>query len=328
MSGIFTSTGRLTNEGKQLSDINNYLNLIIKDLTIHIIPLSTKTSINIARGIGGVLKCYIPSIYHPSLTHIAIQLNLEKSEDIAILEYGQYYSEESDLKKKNLFISSSSSNVPKENHNENLYYYINKDNINKDKRDGARLTIFTNNFLDYAKSRNVSHKYEDISEMITDIIACQYYDMPINEYYQKKLADPTDFQKVLNNIFNSFHRVDCYVENKINLQNLINGLKGEKWIAQKYNVVFHNCQNFGAEIIKILKAKRKDEFNKVRVIEKTLLPSCIISALWHNENLSLVNTLGRIPIFGLFHDIVCSTKLALNEDKIIEKTFHLRDDNE
>lgn len=327
MSGSFTSTGRLTNKGKQLPDINNYLNLIIKDLTIHIIPLSTNTSLSILRGISGVLKQYIPSIYYPSLTHIAIQLNLENSEDIAILEYGNYYSEESDLKKKTIFISSSSSNQLKENHNENSYYYINKDNINRDKRDGARLIIFTKKFLDSFKSRNVSHKYEDISECVTDIIACQYYDIPINEYYLQKLADPTDIKKLSINIFNSFHRVNCYVENKINLQNLINGLKGEKWIAEKYGL-FHNCQNFGAEIIEILKAQRKNEFYKVRTIEKTLLPSCIIRALWHNEKLSLVNTLGRIPIFGIFHDSVYTAKLGFNDDKTMEKTFNIKDFNE
>ena len=323
MSGSFTSTGRLTNKGKQFPVINNYLNLIIKDLTIHIIPLSTKTPVNIIRGIGGILKSHIPSIYHPSLTHIAIQLNLENCEDIAILEYGQYYSEESDLNKKNILLSSSSSSKLNENNNENLYYYINKDNIDKDKRDGARLTIFTKQFIDNAKLQIVSPMYEDIHEIITDIIASQYYEIPINEYYQTIKAGPNDLNK-MGNLFNGFYRIDCYVENKINLQNLINGLKGEKWIANKYSVVFHNCQNFGAEIIKILKAQRKNEFHKVRVFEKTLLPSCIISALWHNEKWSSVNTLGRIPIFGYFHDLVCGMKLALNEDKIMEKTFNIK----
>ncbi len=28
-----------------------------------------------------------------------------------------------------------------------------------------------------------------------------------------------------------------------------------------------------------------------------------MNALWHNEKLSLTNTLGRIPIFGIFYDI-------------------------
>ena len=38
--------------------------------------------------------------------------------------------------------------------------------------------------------------------------------------------------------------------------------------------------------------------------EKYLLQNCLIKALWENENLSMTNTLGRIPIIGLFHDIV------------------------
>ena len=100
----------------------------------------------------------------------------------------------------------------------------------------------------------------------------------------------------------AFERVDCDVINKINIRELRDHFKGEKWLANKYNVAFHNCQTFGAEIIKKLKAIRIDEKDKVRANEKTTLPGCIISSLWHNEKLPLTNTFGRIPIFGLFHD--------------------------
>ena len=88
------------------------------------------------------------------------------------------------------------------------------------------------------------------------------------------------------------------------VKELIENFKGEKWIAKKYNLLMHNCQTFAAKIIKILKAVRINEEDKLRVVEKTKLPGCIINALWHNEELSLKNTLGRIPIFGLFHDII------------------------
>ena len=40
--------------------------------------------------------------------------------------------------------------------------------------------------------------------------------------------------------------------------------------------------------------------DKVRVAEKFLLPNCIIKALWHNEDLSITNTLRRISVFGFF----------------------------
>ena len=64
----------------------------------------------------------------------------------------------------------------------------------------------------------------------------------------------------------------------------------------------HNCQNFADEVIKILKAKRIHDIDKVRTKEKEKLPNCIISTLWDNEELSKINTLGRIPIFGYFYD--------------------------
>ena len=314
MSGPFISTGMLTNKGKQLPNIDNYLKLKIKDLTIHIIPLSTSKATNIVRGVGGFLKAFIPSIYHPSLTHIAIQLNFENCEDIAIIEYGQYFSEETDLKKKSIFISSSSSNQPRENKNENLYYYINKENKDKDKRDGARITIFTKNFLDHYLSEEYSDKYSSLSELVTDIIACQYYNKTLKEYNEAKHnISGFDYANI---VYNNFHRVECEVENKIILEDLLKELKGEKWIAKKYNVVTHNCQNFGAEIIKILKAQRASEMYKVRINEKIVLPSCIISALWHNEKLSSVNTLGRIPIFGFFHDIAQNIKIGKKLDEM------------
>ena len=78
--------------------------------------------------------------------------------------------------------------------------------------------------------------------------------------------------------------------------------------GKKYNVLTRDCQTFSAEIIKILKAIRIREEDKIRALEKVLLPGCIISALWHNEDLSLMNTLGRIHIFGFFHDLYSLAK--------------------
>ena len=43
---------------------------------------------------------------------------------------------------------------------------------------------------------------------------------------------------------------------------------------------------------------------KIRVKEKMILPNCMINALWENEDLSIVNTLGRIPVFGLAFDLI------------------------
>ena len=282
MSGYFGSTAMLTNGGEKKLDIEEYKKMVIKDIVIHIIPLSTSKSVYRLRAIGGILKNFIPSIYHPSLTHIAIQLNLENCKDVLIIEYGQYITEDS-KQIKNIF--SSSSKGPRTSNNDNYYYYINKD--------GARITRFEDNFLKGFNETN-------IPKLITNLIACQHYQIPYEELLYKKKKE--EEENLIQNVYNNFYRVECDIKNKIKLKELIGHFENKKWESEKYFVLSHNCQTFGAEIVKILKGIRKNEYDKVRIVEKTLLPSCIISALWHNEKLSLVNTLGRIPIFGFFHD--------------------------
>ena len=75
---------------------------------------------------------------------------------------------------------------------------------------------------------------------------------------------------------------------------------------KSYNLASHNCQTFGAEVIKILKAVRTNEYDKIRTREKMILPNCMIKALWDNEELSALNTLGRVPVFGLAVDAFAS----------------------
>lgn len=223
-------------------------------------------------------------VVNPSLTHIVIQLNLEDTNDILIIEYGQYLTEDSNLKKEGIFGSSSSgsSKEPRENINDNIYYYINKD--------GVRITIFTSETIKKYKSSNMN-----ISQIISDLIASQYYNITVKEFWT--------FKHKADYIF-LFPKCICEIKNKIALKELIDKFKGEKWEAKKYNVLTHNCQTFGAEVIKLLNAVRENEKDKIRLNEKLMLPGCIISALRHNEGFSLTNTLGRIPIFGLIHDCV------------------------
>ncbi len=280
MSGSYISTGLLTNNGLNQLSIDEYLNKNIKGLTIHVIPLYTNKIFLNTQFILRMLKCFVPLIINPSLTHIAIQLDLENSEDILIIEYGQYLTEDY-LNKNFISNSSGSSNkLKRENKNENIYYYINKD--------GARITILTAEYL---------KKFESyISDFVVSrLIACQYYKMSYEDY--ENFSRKKFFGEV------NFTKVTCEVINRINIKELINHFKEEKWEAKKYNIISNNCQSFAAEIIKILKAVRKNEEDKIRCIEKMGLPGCIITSLWHNEHLSLSNTLGRIPIFGFFHDL-------------------------
>ena len=136
--------------------------------------------------------------------------------------------------------------------------YINKD--------GSRVTKFS---YEYIVSKNF---YKDnIPKSISKIIDEEFYNTTF---------DSEDIQ----DYFNSFYRVECNIKNKITLGELWNHFKNEKFLAEKYNVMLHNCQTFTAEVVKILKAIRIHETDKVRVNEKFLLPNCIISALWHNED--------------------------------------------
>ena len=281
MSGPLIFTGMLTNDGNNELKIEDYLDFKIRDLIIHNIPLSISNTMTTLKTIGKILNPYFHSALTPTLSHIAIQLNVENTKDVFIIEYGQYYSKNSNLK-ESIFSSSKSSKEPRKSLNKNDYYYIND-------IDGARLTKFSYEFI---KSYNNSG--ESIPKIISKIIAEEFYNVTYSEtYYANSFAD----------MANNFYRVECDVKNKISLRELCNNFKGEKWLANKYNVAFHNCQHFGAEVVKILKAIRINECDKVRVAEKFLLPSCIIKILWQNEKLSLTNTLGRIPIFGIFYDL-------------------------
>ena len=107
---------------------------------------------------------------------------------------------------------------------------------------------------------------------------------------------------------NATNIIKCDVNNKISLRNLIALIKGEKWLAKQYNLLSHNCQDFGAEIVKILKSIRINEKDKIRMREKMILPNCLINALSENENSSTINTIGKIPVFGLFFDLFAFIK--------------------
>ena len=183
MSGKSISSGVLTNNGDKLLQIEKFLDLRIEDLSIQIIPLAFNTWITFLKHVGKVLQQGIhPAIFSPTLSHIAIQLNLE-NEYIAILEYGQYYSKESDAIRNTGFFSSSSDSSnskkqPRTVKNNLRYWYINKD--------GARLTVidkidgidFSGNLSDYSK--------EELSLIGLGVIAANHYGMTIEEFDEKK----------------------------------------------------------------------------------------------------------------------------------------------
>ena len=271
----------MTNNGKKELNIEPYLKLKITSLYVYVIPIELNSFwCDLLSNVINLYKPFIHPALSPTASHVAIQINMENNESFYI-EYGQYLTKDSEINSTGIFSSSSnvkSSSNPREEHNDVLYYYINKDGIRLSKFDTKR----EGNMLEYYEKilAELAHKYYGVS-------------------YQEFEA----IRKRWGN-FQIYTRAYCDVKNKISLEELINNFKGKKeWEASSYNVISHNCQDFGAEIIKLLKAIREDDRFKIRTREKLLFPNCIIKAFWENEELSTINTIGRIPILGFFFDV-------------------------
>ena len=285
MSGRLKSTGKLTNHGKNSLDISNISNLKILGLDIYSIPLSTSLFSDVMRGIGKVLQPFFHPVISPTFCHIALKLNLENLDDIVIIEYGQYLTEES-LRYFDRAISNLGSSDYRSENNKAKYYYI--------KKDVVRITKIEkkNRIINLTESVSVSEYLNEVDNSILD-----------RNSISKKL--------------NQVNIIKCNVKKNMTLKQLINILSNEKWEANEYNVAKHNCQDFAAEVIKILKAVRINESDKIRLNEKYALPNCMIRSLSNNEEISKINILGRIPIFGLYFDIVFANRFVRNNIKII-----------
>ena len=289
MSGSILSSGNLIYNKDSPSFFHRLSNLKIKDLSIHIIPLTTNTSVNGLRYIWKILQPFIHPIFTPTLSHIAIQLNMEKNKDIIIMEYGPYYSTDTQMKdinileSANIFPSSNSFNQPINVNDDISFFFIN--------RDGVRLRkIDIENFYPNDRMKEVN-----LSEKVKTIIAANHYRLTLSQLDKMGLMNNSQFE---------FYTIDCNIKNKLTLGELCDKFKSEKWEAKGYNVINHNCQDFAAKVVKYLKAVRKNRRDKIRMIEKYMMPNCLISALWDNEDLSFTNTIGRIPIIGLIHDYI------------------------
>ena len=278
MSGTFYSSGKLTNEGAKKLDIRPYLNSKIDSISLYIIPIQLNKGMDILKGIEMRLKLFLHPALIPNVSHVAVQLNME-NKDIFLMEYGQYLTKDSEKENVGMFSllnKVGSSSDPREENNDVEYYYINKD--------GVRISKF---------GFKMEGDFKELNKKLITEISTKYYGITEEEFLLINERES-----------NIFHAFLCKINNKMTLQELFSHFEGKKeWEAQGYNVATHNCQDFGAEIIKILKAERVDESLKIRTREKMIMPNCIINAFWHNEQWSLTNTLGRIPIFGFFYDV-------------------------
>ena len=92
-------------------------------------------------------------------------------------------------------------------------------------------------------------------------------------------------------------------ENKMTLQELIdkcNNKNDKKWIKDNYNLSSHNCQDFVAKVIEILKVSRNDnELSKFRHnMSIATYPPVIVNALEKNENRKVINFIESLPLVG------------------------------
>ncbi len=161
MSGRLKSTGKLTNHGKNSLDISNISNLKILGLDIYSIPLSTSLFSDVMRGIGKVLQPFFHPVISPTFCHIALKLNLENLDDIVIIEYGQYLTEES-LRYFDRAISNLGSSDYRSENNKAKYYYI--------KKDGVRITKIEkkNRIINLTESVSVSEYLNEVDNSILD----------------------------------------------------------------------------------------------------------------------------------------------------------------
>lgn len=278
MSGSCFSSGNMFNEGNMGSMKERYFNLKIKSANLYTMNLINDDVVDCSiTKITNPIYILLPFINFPKKRHYALEL---KSFDnrIIIIEYGQYLNKKSERQSSGKFDSSSNKKC-RESENFNLYYYL----LN----DGARFyEIDANEVID--------------DESITFIIGANYYGISLEDVGEKMKT-----HKVFNErMFPDFTCVPLHVGNEMTLGELVNYFITENnWNAKDYDAFFHNCQDFAAECIKILKLTRINDLDKGRYFELEFLSPCVLRALYANERWSAKNIalriLQRIPIIGL-----------------------------
>ena len=96
------------------------------------------------------------------------------------------------------------------------------------------------------------------------------------------------------------------IENKMTLKTLIDKCKYDSsWKAKDYNLASHNCQDFIAKVIEILKVKRNDN-NETKYSHwagKVNYPPVILKALEKNDTPAILSVTQKIPLINKFAEI-------------------------
>lgn len=316
------SSGIMTNSGKGLSEeeVKEMMDSKIISLNIQALPLINKKELNcFVKYLCKIpqLFCFHPRICSITSSHFAIELIL-KNDYTIIIEYGQYLTQKSENEKlsSDSYLKSGSKDCRKEDIDLS-YYYINGD--------GARLTILNKKVFE--KYQDFINNYNDLvqiysrNEISLIITAYQYYFFPTILNLLTNIKGSRKNPRLSS--IEDYNIIECEIENEISLGELCNSFKGEEWKAKNYNLYKHNCQDFVAKVIKILKAKRKYVIDLIRTREKFIFPNCIISSLRDNEGFSSLNFLGSIPLFGPFYDLYAYNHLK-NKNYTVSKVANIK----
>ena len=99
---------------------------------------------------------------------------------------------------------------------------------------------------------------------------------------------------------------DLFIEKKMTLQELLIECKlTQSWTANDYNLATHNCQDFIAKVIEVLKVERtgNDRTKYSHASGKLFYPPVILNALEKNDMPTALRIAESIPIVNSFFEI-------------------------
>ena len=119
--------------------------------------------------------------------------------------------------------------------------------------------------------------------------------------------NPIDYwDKINNGKEGAFLISDLFINNKMTLKELLLECKlGASWTANDYNVATHNCQDFIAKVIEVLKVERtiNDPTKYRHMTGKVFYPPVILNAFEKNDTPTTLKIAEKIPIVNLFVEL-------------------------
>ena len=121
-----------------------------------------------------------------------------------------------------------------------------------------------------------------------------------------KMTESDYREKVINDKKGAVILENLTIDNKMTLKELIDRCKNNSsWKANDYNLASHNCQDFIAKVIEILKVKRtdKDETKYSHMTGKLSIPPAILKALEKNDTPAIIRVTEQIPFISFYAEL-------------------------